>query len=110
MADATKQLKEKKMPGMRPRVHLPRLLGLQENLRGPCDELLLLVLPEKSRGGGRTEEKKVNLLKLKPFLCFACFPKDEMRTASITVVMARVPKWLMFLCWVFRKRESEQKE
>lgn len=46
-------------------------------------------------------------MKLKPYLCFACFPKDEKRT-DITIVMDRVPKWLMFLCWVFRKRESEK--
>ena len=47
-------------------------------------------------------------MKLKPYICFACFPKDEKRT-DITIVMDRVPKWLMFLCWIFRKKESEMK-
>lgn len=46
-------------------------------------------------------------MKLKPYLCFACFQKDEGKK-DITIVMDRVPKWLMILCWMFRKKESEK--
>ena len=48
------------VPGVRADVHLPGMLGLQENLRRSCDELLLLVMYEKSRAWRKNgKEKKV---------------------------------------------------
>lgn len=45
-------------------------------------------------------------MKLKPYVCFACFPKDNGKEDTI-IIVDHVPRWLMILNWIFRKRDSK---